>query len=92
MGLFKNNTSKTADQATQQARQAWDSGHRYYAPAMAVAAGTQSSEGVSDTPWGEQLGAIEAVGWKLHTWQTTSFGGSSSLATKVVAHPLFVRP
>ena len=97
MGLFKpDSPEKTAEKVAATAQGAWDSGQRYFTPALTLNSGLQASaHGVIDVEWGLQLEAIENIGWKLHTWQTALIKNADSsnqnLGT-VAAHPLFVRP
>lgn len=97
MGLFKpDSPEKVAAKVTPVAQQAWDTGQRYFTPALTLNAGLQANaHGTIDVEWARQLEAIEAVGWKLHTWQTAVIvnadASNQNLGT-VAAHPLFVRP
>lgn len=97
MGLFKpDSPEKTASKVTPVAQAAWDSGQRYFTPALTLNSGLQASaHGAIDVEWARQIEAIEAVGWRLHTWQTALIKNADTanqnLGT-VAAHPLFVRP
>ena len=97
MGLFTpDSPEKVASKVTPLAQKAWDSGRRYFTPALTLNSGLQANTlGAMDVEWGLQIEAIEAVGWRLHTWQTmvTKNADASNHGLGVIAaHPLFVRP
>ena len=69
-----------------EAQKAWDSGDRYFTAVLNFPGGNPNLSG-GIPHWPPMLEAIEAVGWKLHTW---------AMAVDHKGHPhampLFVRP